>query len=172
MMTGNGFGFRTQRGAALIISLVLLIAVMLLGLSGVRGTSLQVRMGAGLYDRQIAFQAAESAMREAEVAVAAGSNPVFNGANGLYPEPVPVNNGTYVDRWASAATVWQSATPVVNGPRGITPQYIVEDLGQWPDPPDCLKQVPRDPLCLGARYRITARSDAAGQVVLQSTYRP
>ncbi|MCB1887623.1 MAG: hypothetical protein KDH20_08445 [Rhodocyclaceae bacterium] len=166
---------RNQRGTVLIVALVMLIAIMLLGLNSIRGTSLQVRMGSGIYDRQIAFQAAESAMREAEVAVGPGTNPVFDGSAGLYPIPAPVADGTYVDRWSVAGTGWVSGTAIANGPRTPTPQYIVEDLGEWPDPPDCLRQIPRDPLCLSSRYRITARSNSAGnanQVVIQSTFRP
>jgi len=175
MMGSYSVSMRGQRGAILILALVMLIAIMLLGISGIRGTSLQVRMGAGLYDRQIAFQAAESAMRDAGTAVALGTNPVFDGTNGLYPVPPVVDDGTWVDRWVDPATNWRSGTAIANGPKLIKPEYIVEDLGTWPDPPDCIKQVPRPPLCLSARYRITTRSGEAGaerQVVLQSTFRP
>ena len=175
MMNGFSIGQKGQRGAILIVSLVMLVAVMLLGIAGIRGTSLQVRMGAGLYDRQIAFQAAESAIRDASAVVATGANPVFDGTNGLYPLPPVVNNGTWVDRWDDPAVNWRGGTAIANGPKHITPEFIVEDLGTWPDPPDCIKQVPRPPLCLSARYRITARSGEAGaerQVVLQSTFRP
>ncbi len=166
---------RQQQGTALVIALVMLIAIMLIGINSMRGTSLQVRMGSGLYDRQIVFQSAESAMREAEAAVGPGTNPVFNGASGLYPTPIPTTDGTFVERWDNPATAWQSATAVASGPKHVTPQYIVEDLGEWPDPPDCLNRFPKDPLCLASRFRITARGGAGGtggQVLLQETFRP
>lgn len=165
-----------QRGTALVIALVMLVAMMLLGIAGIGNTSLQVRMGSGIYDRQIAFQAADSAMRNAEAAVVVAANNVFTdqGNNGLYSTPNPAADN-FVDRWVAEATAWANGTQVVNGPKKLTPQYIVEDMGEWPDPPDCLRRVPREALCLAARYRITARSAPPGggaAVVLQSTFRP
>jgi type IV pilus assembly protein PilX len=52
-----------QRGVALVIALVLLIAVTLIGLAGIRGTTLQEQMAGNYYDRETAFQAAEAALR-------------------------------------------------------------------------------------------------------------
>ncbi|MFA7522256.1 MAG: PilX N-terminal domain-containing pilus assembly protein [Halothiobacillaceae bacterium] len=51
-----------QRGVALVIALVLLIAVTLVGLAGIRGTTLQEQMAGNYYDREVAFQAAEAAL--------------------------------------------------------------------------------------------------------------
>lgn len=53
---------RDQRGIALVVSLILLIAVTLVGLAGMRGTILQERMAGGAYDRATGFQAAEAAL--------------------------------------------------------------------------------------------------------------
>src|SRR5690554_5206195 len=53
---------RWQRGMALVVSLILLIAVTLVGLAGIRGTILQERMAGGAYDRETGFQAAEAAL--------------------------------------------------------------------------------------------------------------
>src|SRR5690606_36373748 len=41
----------------------------LIGLASVRGTNLQERMSANMYDRSLAFQRAESALRAAEAAI-------------------------------------------------------------------------------------------------------
>ncbi|MCB1955568.1 MAG: hypothetical protein KDG55_07820 [Rhodocyclaceae bacterium] len=159
----------------LVVALVMLIAIMLLGLNSLRGSSLQVRMGSGIYDRQIAFHAAESGLRQAEAAVAIGANPVFDGTNGLFPTPVPLSNGTFVDRWTNAATAWRDATAVASGPKTPTPQYIAEDLGEWESWYLCNNAFPKDALCLAPVYRITARSGSAGnanQIMLQETFRP
>ncbi|MDV2080897.1 pilus assembly PilX family protein [Marinobacter xestospongiae] len=51
-----------QQGAALAVSLLLLIIVTLVGLAGMRGTLLQERMAGGAYDRETGFQAAEAAL--------------------------------------------------------------------------------------------------------------
>jgi type IV pilus assembly protein PilX len=58
-----------QRGVALIVSLVLLVVATLIGLAGIRGTTLQERMSANMYDRSLAFQRAEAALRAAEAAI-------------------------------------------------------------------------------------------------------
>ncbi len=164
----------SQRGTALIVSLVMLVALMLLGISGLQGVNLQSRMGSALYDRQIAFQAAESGMRSAESAV---SNPlanVFDGTNGLYPKPDPAAAG-FKNRWEDGNTGWESATAVAFGSKRLTPQYIVEDMGSAPDWFGCNREFPKNPMCETPRYRITSRSSAPSgeaSVVLQAIFKP
>ena len=60
---------RRQRGVALVVSLILLLVATIVGLAASRGTLLQERMSANSYDRSLAFQRAESALRAAEVAI-------------------------------------------------------------------------------------------------------
>ena len=60
-----------QGGVALIIALVLLVVATLIGLAASRGSSLQERMSGNTFDRSLAFQRAESALRAAEVAITA-----------------------------------------------------------------------------------------------------
>jgi type IV pilus assembly protein PilX len=60
---------RQQRGVALIIALVLLVVATLIGLAASRGTLLQERMSGNTFDRSLAFQSAESALRAAEAAI-------------------------------------------------------------------------------------------------------
>lgn len=55
-----------QQGASLVVVLILLLVMTLLGLAVLRGTLLEERMSANMYDRSLAFQQAESALREAE----------------------------------------------------------------------------------------------------------
>ncbi len=52
--------------SALAVSLILLVIAVILGLAASRGTLLQERMSANMYDRSLAFQRAESALRAAE----------------------------------------------------------------------------------------------------------
>ncbi|MBU6478843.1 MAG: pilus assembly protein, partial [Xanthomonadaceae bacterium] len=56
---------RAQRGVALIVALILLIVITLVGLAAIGTTILQNKMTANQYDRQIAFQSAEAALRVA-----------------------------------------------------------------------------------------------------------
>lgn len=117
-----------QKGATLLIALVMLIVMTLLGLASIRSTSMQERMGANLYDRSLAFQAVESALREAEATITIST--AVNNSAGLYcpPNGVPPTcavpgptateaasesgtpSTTYVERWRDPTTVWATAT--------------------------------------------------------------
>ena len=55
-----------QSGAVLIISLIILLLLTLIGSSSIQTSSLEEKMAGNLRDRNIAFQAAESALRDAE----------------------------------------------------------------------------------------------------------
>lgn len=66
----------TQRGAALLVALILLIVITLVGLAAIGTTLLQNKMSANQYDRQIAFQSAEAALRVA--AATLQGNPSLN----------------------------------------------------------------------------------------------
>ena len=60
---------RSQAGAVLIVSLVLLLVLTILGVSGVQNTTMEERMAGNYRDRFSAFQAAEAALRVGERAV-------------------------------------------------------------------------------------------------------
>ncbi len=55
-----------QRGAALIIGLIMLLILTLLGVTAISNVTLQEKMAGSLIDRNRAFQAAEIALRRAE----------------------------------------------------------------------------------------------------------
>ncbi len=57
---------KNQQGITLFISLVMLLILTMLGISSVQTTALQERMSRNSLDNNIAFQAAESAVRDAE----------------------------------------------------------------------------------------------------------
>ncbi len=169
-----------QRGAALMVVLVLLVIMTLLGLASLRGTLMNQRMSANTYERNISLQAAESALREGEAVVAAGTLPsssfTSSCTGGLCSQPVPAV-GT-ADRWAQPTfAAWQNGTTLASD-ANMTPQYFIELMGTAPNWPGCDQEVPMNPNCLTPRYRITARNlnpAAAGNgdralVVLQSNY--
>ena len=89
---------RPESGAALIVALILLMVMSLLGLSSIRSTSSQEKMSANAYDRSLAFQSAENALRMGEKAAIAwakaGTPPskVPVDKNGV---PLTVDNGIY-----------------------------------------------------------------------------
>ena len=56
----------SQRGAILIVSLLLLLVMTLIGVTAVSTTTLQEKMAGNNRQRQLAFQAAGAALRDAE----------------------------------------------------------------------------------------------------------
>lgn len=56
----------TQSGMALIVALIILLVMTLIGVTGMRNTTLSERMAGNLRDRNLAFQANEAFLRHAE----------------------------------------------------------------------------------------------------------
>ena len=55
-----------QKGSVLIVSMVMLFLLTLIGVTSMSSTSLEEKMAGNLRDQQLAFQAAEAALREGE----------------------------------------------------------------------------------------------------------
>jgi type IV pilus assembly protein PilX len=171
---------KKQEGAALIVSLVLLTLVALLGVAGVQTIGLEEKMAGHSFDRNLAFQAAEAALREAEQYVETNKPTAsYTDADGTCPGASAINNCTdglcpppdkdCKPRWQySNFNGWKNATVSLPALAG-TPQYFIEYLGNtFP----CRDYGEIYPDC--KRYRITARSNpGAGRasVMLQSVYR-
>lgn len=177
-----------QRGVALVVALLLLVVVTIVGLAAVRSTTMQQKMTSGFLDRQVAFQAAEAALRQGEVAVqAAVSNASFyncsfdSGNNCLINpfEDTNVPSSKVVDVSTSAFDAGALSAS--------QPQYVIEYLGKgFADSPvkdlsgkssatSCDGEYPLPASCPDF-FRITARSGPANAgdratVTLQSIYR-
>ncbi len=63
------FGYKSQYGAVMIVSLVLLVVLTLLGITGSQFAGLEEKMAGNLRDYNIAFQAAEAGLRDAELEI-------------------------------------------------------------------------------------------------------
>ncbi|MBT3066088.1 PilX N-terminal domain-containing pilus assembly protein [Rhodoferax sp. U11-2br] len=163
-----------QQGAALIVSLILLVIVTLLGLAAIRGITQEERMANHSLDRSLAFQASEAALREIEQLIeakkptpTAGCSKVANLMSCAPPA------ATDTPRWLeSTFASWTDLDlPIGSGSLAVTPQYFVEYLG------GNFECQPGEGTSSGItckRYRITARSnDGTGSrssVMLQSIY--
>ncbi|KRG88125.1 pilus assembly protein [Stenotrophomonas daejeonensis] len=165
---------RRQQGASLLVVLILLLLMTVMGLAVLRGTTMEERMTANLYDRSLGFQAVESALRQGEAlarATAVAAVPSSGCSDGVCSLPDP----TAADRWLdSGFNGWRSAANDLADSNTPMPsaRYIVEYMGMTPTWPACDRNVPVDPLCLAPRFRITAISDDDGRsaVLLQTTY--
>lgn len=133
------FHAHDQGGAALIVVLIILILVTLLGLASMRGALMQERMAASTVARGVAFQAAESGLRQGEliardglVAFPSKANPTDAGTcdagrcsnPGTQSSPWEANNF-----WNDGNTGYQLGTQVGTGNMAVTPKFVIEDLG-------------------------------------------
>lgn len=124
---GNVANRAAQRASALIIALIFLLLLTLLGTTAMRGTSMQERMAGNTRDWNLAFQAAEAALRQAEnFLITTTPLPAFNDTNGFYR----IN--------AATRPVWASTAPTDGGGYvsyvgtlpdvGQQPRYFIEEL--------------------------------------------
>ncbi len=146
-------GMIRQRGVALVISLLMLVAITLLAVSAMRNSVLQEKMAGNLTDAEVSHQIAETTLRQ----VATQLPPAPGTAWYVAALPAPVQ-GT-VDVWHNSA-FWANAGQVtvnING-RNYTGQFIVENLGYWSSKQDPSCKPKENPLCERQTYRITARN--------------
>lgn len=164
-----------QSGVVLIISLIMLLLLTLIGISGMQTTSLEEKMAGNMRDRNLAFQAAESALTAGEAAAATAAPviacPDVGGTNpdGYYL-PLDVDCDGAADSPAVAAwdsNVWSSDdtksieyntdgdTETIDLDNiGASPRYIVEYLGTSCDS----LTTPCPAADQRKNYRITARA--------------
>ncbi|HFD80825.1 MAG TPA: hypothetical protein ENK05_10625 [Gammaproteobacteria bacterium] len=167
-------GHRQQRGAVLFISLIMLLAMTLIGITGMQATTMEEKMAGNLRDINLSFQATEAALREGESLLQAATLPDFDGSNvGLY-QPAQVGSPPL---WEVPST-WASGSAIAYGgsldgiPAGNRPLYIIEELAALPNPGGSLAS--DNPLPETHIYRITARGMGGNDrsvTILQSTYK-
>ena len=161
---------RQQQGVALFVSLMLLIVMTLIGVTGMQTTVLEERMAGHYKDRNLAFQAAEATLRDAEQFLRDQTlMPTFDGTNGFYQ---PVTTG--VDHWdqidwydTSQSAQYSTTMQYVAG----QPRYIVEELPAIVEEGDSLEV---GTATTSRYYRITGRASGGTNtavVSLQSVYK-
>ena len=91
-----------QRGVALFLSLVLLMIITVLGISSVQTTTMQERMARNARDTNLAFQSAESAIKDAETLIE-----TFNSLT-AYDAADANANGLYYETDYNAAPNWSN----------------------------------------------------------------
>jgi type IV pilus assembly protein PilX len=170
----------SQSGVVLVISLIMLLLLTVIGSTAMQTTSLEEKMAGNLRDKDLAFQAAESALRAAEnnlltylnslpLTVPLTPNATFTG--GFYPSNPTIS---LADSAISAGSFW-TANPVApstvttlgNGINAHPPVYIIQKL-----PAFCLSPCAIPPVTL-TPYKITVRATGASTntvVILQSIY--
>jgi len=160
-----------ERGAALIVALVMLLVMTVLGISAARNTNLQERMAGNLRDNNLAFQSAERALREGETLLRAATIPPFTGANGLLTMQDDAGQAWFWSDDAWWVANGRAAATVLDDDVVRAPLYVIEEL---PAVPEAGGSVSFGPLPDVGFYRITAQAQggtAEAVTILQTHYR-
>ena len=159
---------RSQRGVVLPIVMILMVILGVLAVSGMEDTAMQERMSGNLRDREIAFQAAESALREGEAWVQ--TNRATASAN-------PELAGTAAAQWDPhkdpiTGALGHAHRPVFDGRY----HHLSADPVYFAGPPQLLRVNPGEtPPEFREIFPVIARGQGATDtsvVILRSTFEP
>jgi len=170
-----------QRGAALVVSLLILLVMTLIGVTAMQTTVMEERMAGNLRNSNLAFQAAEAALREAEAYLApltAANQPTAVSACLTPPCTVWQPNQVASMDFGSLDRSWWEANAIPYGTNGSNgplsniagqPYYVIEELDFISDS----KVIPQSSTASGGTYvyRITAQGiggDPNARAIVQS----
>lgn len=172
-------GPSAQRGAALVVALILLVVITLVGLAAIGTTIIQNKAASNQFDRQIAFQSAEAAMRVATALIPNNPGMIARDCQtgGIVCQGNPFSdttlpNGSVYTVTANPAASSSSASPAdttftASSVAAMQPQYVIESLGTWTDASNnvgagnsanCRNYGAQGCSSTAVYYRITARS--------------
>lgn len=165
MMRAGGISKQRQRGVVLPIVMILMVILGVLAVSGMDDTAMQERMAGNMRDREIAFQAAESALRDGELWLQ-GNRDTAEGNMEMMGED---------------ARIWNGAAPAPSGRR--TGLYAADDVISlsaepvyYVGPPRLLRSNPGEtPAQFREIFPVIARGQGATDttvVILRSTFEP
>jgi type IV pilus assembly protein PilX len=169
------FPGRSQRGAVLIVALVLLLVLTILGTASVRDTAMEERMAGNFRDYSAAMEAAETALRTGEIEL--GSSTAFGnmtfsaaGTDGLYDVALMSSSADPL-----SASNWANVDPGVlaNPLIDADPDYYIEQLPEIDLPGSDLVVGFQDKPPPVQFYRVTGKGygiSPNSEVILQSTY--
>ena len=187
MRSANLKSIQRERGAVLIVSLLLLLIMTMLALSASQMTRSQERMAANTRDRDLALQSTEAGLRTGERLIEAQTSapiPCSTPRCEVYVLNALGTDGAFEDgpwwdarAWRYAPTnTWSSTAPAAAdairgaGMARTDPYVYIEEMEEVPD---TLTIPPTGPPPSRIYYRVTAAGEGGtdtARVVLQSTF--
>lgn len=152
---------RKQSGITLLVGLMLLVMLSLIGLIGYRNTTLAERMAGNTQDRNISFQSAENAAKEALTVIE--GNAFSSATVGHYSPPLSLGGNS--EYWANsdgaAVTALQCRTSTYFGWFNCSAPTAVRYANNASTATYAIELLNTSPVSLtqtASNYRITARS--------------
>ena len=123
---------RQQRGAVLVVSLIILLLMTIIGVSSMKTTTLEERMAGNLRDQNLSFQSAEAALIAGENYLENTLLIVTDGSAGLH------DTSTLSDTFPFEADTWANDTKSVAASVSLNNEsnarYYIEKLGDVSKP--------------------------------------
>lgn len=169
-MNGKSSLGDSQKGAALLVALIMLLISTMIGLASIRGTTLNEKMSSNMYDRSLSYQAAESALRAAEAALESNQALGVDCTsinNACPPIPVSTFNTTNAGAWTDVGASYLVNDELMSS----VPQFYIEKMGEvggtdeldLASSANCANYAGCDQTPpTAAQFRITARSGNPG----------
>ena len=166
-----------QRGAVLIVALVLLLVLTILGTASIRDTTMEERMAGKFRDYAAALEAAESALRSGESGLSNATTHAamaFDGSDGTYE--VTSASVSVDPQTASNYGLSVPASVLTSGSKllvAAVPEYYIEKLPETTMGNSDLTIGTQDQPPKVRYYRVTGKGFGVSdntEVVLQSTY--
>jgi type IV pilus assembly protein PilX len=167
---------KSQQGAVLIIGLIMLLLLTIIGMSSIRGTDLQERMAGNARDHNVAFQAAEAAVRSGESYLSSAT---------IVPFTTPSLPGYQKDLTATPVQFWtdnrwktdavQLGDSIIKGV-AQPPKYVLEQLQITISPGNYgsgVDQQSMDSMAEREVFRVTGRgwgNTVDSEALIQTTY--
>lgn len=158
---------RNQKGAVLIIGLLIMVILSILGITTMQSSTLQERMAGNFEQRDVAFELAEAALRDGEAWLSAQVvMPSFSGSSARYQADSSLWN---------TDTTWDNAITYAGGGIGneyTLPLYYLEFMANVDNSGNSSEKFQSAPE-MPEMYRVTSRAQSnSGRsvVILQTTF--
>jgi type IV pilus assembly protein PilX len=154
----------------LITGLIFMVVLTLIVVASMRTTILEEKMAGNVRDRDLAFQAAEAALRAAELVLTGATPPTFS-ASGPYLSALNRPDAFWYSYVWTAGTNSVAYSPTPNG-AAAAPRYVIETMPAISGAGS--GSLKFSALSDSGVYKITSRGVGGNPntvVMLQSTYR-
>ena len=162
---------KNQSGVVLFVALMLLLILSLIGVTAARMQTVEERMARNENSRQLANQAAEAALRNAEALLgnAPTAGTFASNTAGYYTMSPTTGSAIPTLNWGVPANILPYGGPILSAVPAAaqTPRMVMELFGYGAVPGDNLSSPP-------PTYRVTVQglnADGSPSVILQSIYR-
>jgi len=173
-----------QRGAVLVVGLIMLLLLTVIGMASIRSAGLQESMAGNMRDRNLAFQAAEAGLRIAEKTLSAAGTVNFDGSvNGYWPDlnVQPQTGSIPLTRpltWDEATWEAKSVKITANTLKEVAdqPRFVIEEINvpiTATNVGGAIDSESLDKMTDANFYRVTSRGVGGtkdSEIILQSTF--